>query len=338
MNIRSILLIVLLIGAGVLNAQERFRVLAVRGQVSAGNGAVKVGARLGLKDKLTLGKDGYVSLGHTNGRTLEVRKAGSYKVSDLDKDATKKGASASSKFASYVASELTEVKEPDAFRDVHRGRMRTTGAVERANGDEVSVVDTVAQAVGGLGEAQHLAMVAYGSISKGRSLLAIMPRHTRLLGDSIGFQWHPSPKATGYRLIVVDRGGTNVFDRTVSDTVVIAPASIIPEGQLCFWHVEAQGTDLRSDEYGLFRLNGDERRSTEQLIREVRSDVDDDAGAIGLLVLAAAYEDQGLVADAYEAYRKAVVLAPDVQNYKRMYAEFLRRQGLDLDAYAVYNK
>lgn len=338
MIMRTLLLVILCFSAGVLHAQERFKVLAVRGQVSSGNGTVKVGARLGLKDKLTVGKDGYVSLSHTNGRTLEVRKAGSYKVSDLDKDATKKGSSASSKFASYVASELTEVKEPDAFRDVHRGRMRTTGAVERANGDEVSVVDTVAQAVGGLGEAQHLAMVAYGSISKGRSIIAIMPRHTRLLGDSVAFQWHPSPNATGYRVVVQDRGGATVFERTVTDTMVVVPSASIPEGQLCFWHLEAQGIDLRSDAYGLFRLSGDERRSTEQVIASVRSEVDDDDGAIGSLVLAAAFEDQGLIADAYRAYDRAVRIAPDVQNYKRLFAEFLRRQGLDLDAYAAYNK
>ena len=106
---------------------------------------------------------------------------------------------------------------------------------------------------------------------------------------------------------------------------------------LYYWHVEGtDDADFHSDEYALWNLSGEERQSAEQTIAEIRSDMSEEDGAIGQLILGAAFEDMGLYADAHASYAKAVRMAPDVQNYKRLYADFLRRQGLNLDAYVAY--
>ena len=95
---------------------------------------------------------------------------------------------------------------------------------------------------------------------------------------------------------------------------------------------------MRTHEYALYSLAGEERISSESLIKEVNNEYDAQEAAIGKLVLAAAFEEMGLYYDAYNAYQSAVDIAPEVKNYKRLYAEFLKRQGMNLEAYLAYNK
>lgn len=335
---RAILLTMFLCAAvTVTSAQDRFKVLAVRGKVTCNAGSVRLGMKLGLKERVTVAKGGYVSLAHNNGRTLELNKEGAYKIADLDKAATKKSSSVSGKFAAYVYNELTEVDEPIAFKDDHKGRMKTVGAVERADGDDVSVVDSIDAAVGGMGEARQLAVVAYNGMAKGKELVAIMPRHTRLIGDSVTFVWHRLPNTSKYKVVVLDRENREIFGREVSDTSSMVTMAQLPmtPGQVYFWHVEGGG-DVRSDEYALYRLTPAERAEAEAVVRGAKDDMDDDQSAIARLILAVAYEDQGLMYDAHRAYIDAVNIAPGIQNYKRLHAEFLRRQGLNYDAYQAY--
>lgn len=322
-------------------AQQRFKVLAVRGNVTGNSGKLSVGSKLNANDKLTISKGAYVSLAHTNGRTVELKKDGAFKVSDLDKAASKKSGSVSGKFASYVYNELTEVKEPIAFSDTRKTNMRTTGSVERAAGDEVNVWDSIAAHVGGPGELQALAFLSNNSVNSGDNFAVIMPRSTRLLSDSVTFLWHRTPKASRYRVVISDRTDKVVFNKELSDTTLVVNVKNagIAEGELYYWHVEdASDPSFASDAYGLFKLNGQDRRTTEETIRSVKEDFDDEDAAINHLILASAYEDQGLVYDAYCCYGKAVDGAPGIQNYKRLYAEFLKRHALNMEAYQAYNK
>jgi len=324
---------------GSLFAQSNFKVLAVRGTVTGAKSAqLKVGQMVDNKDKITVKSAGYVSLAHKNGKAVEIRKAGTYNVKELDDKAKKQTGSATSKFAKYVVSELTEVQEPIEFTDARRAHMRTTGSVDRAYG-EGNFWDSVLTVVGAPGEMQALAAKDADAVASGARLSVIMPRHSRLLADSIAFLWHRSPKASGYKVVIVDRTNQPVHSHTLTDTLYIASLTDLgmKQGQLYYWHVEGS-TDpgYRTDEYALYPLAGGERSSAENLIGEVNSELDADDAAIGKLVLAAAMEEMGLFYEAHRSYKDAVDLAPDIQNYKRLYAEFLHRQGLDQEAYAAY--
>jgi len=336
----TLLLLVGVLASFTAFAQNSVKVIAVRGSAASTRGSkLTIGTVLALADKITVGSDGYVGLVHSNGRTLELRKAGTYGVKDLDKMATKKSGSVNSKFASYVVNELTATQEPIAFRDKHRANMRVTGAVERAAGDEVSAVDTLAKAVGGFGDAQRLAVVAYNSVSSSSTIMVVMPRTTRLLRDTVQFSWHRDPTTAEYRVRITGRTDQTVFERVTRDTfMVLAMSQIgVADGQLHLWRVEsASDNGLRSDDYGLFRLVGTERASTEEVLNDVASDLVEPESAVSSLIMATACEDQGLVYDAYRSFAAAIKASPSVQNYKRMFAEFLRRQGLNAEAYEVY--
>ncbi len=320
-------------------AQARFKVLAVRGKVMVGSKAVTLGQQLKTSDKVVVPSSGYVSLAHVNGRTMELRKAGTFSVADLDKAASKKTGSATDKFAAYVLSELTEVKEPVSFTDDRRSQMKTTGAVDRAAGNDVQVWDSVLAIVGGPGELQALAVVQTSAVQSGSLFSVIMPRHTRLIGDTVAFVWHQSPKANSYKVVIVDARDQVVFFETIADTMLIrdlATLKLMP-GSVYYWHVEsASDASYRTDEYALYPLAGDERSSTESVISQIAGDLDPEQEAIGQLILASAFEEMGLTYDAHRAYSNAMNMAPDVQNYKRLFAEFLRRQGLNIEAYVAY--
>lgn len=336
----------------------QFKVLAVRGSVTlTGQKTIKIGQQITTKDQLKLGKDGYIGLSHDNGKAVELSKSGTYKVKDLDAAASKKGKSSTSKFASYVVEQLTEVDDPIEFSDNRRTKMRTTGSVERAAGDELNMQDSarsiarakadsavapargVLSRVGVPGEMLALSQKQEQDVHNGDLLAIVTPTHTRLLGDSVVFIWHRSPKVTTYRVVIIGRDGTAASALESKDTVVVASLAALKlnAGQVYYWHLEdGANASFKSDQYALYLLQGDERRSAEALLADVRSDYDTEDAAIGKLVLAAACEEMGLYQDAHMAYRKAVELAPDVQNYKRMYADFLKRQGLNMDAYAAY--
>ena len=337
--------ITLLIGCLVIctsatQAQVKFKVLAARGTVTVGSGSkVTIGQKLQASDKISIGKGGYASLAHTNGKTIELKKEGSYKVSDLDKKASVKSGSTSSKFASYVVKELTEVDEPISFKENKRANMRTTGSVERAAGDDVSVWDSVLVMIGGPGELQGLAFMDNKDIQSGNHFTAVMPRSTRLLSDTVQFIWHKSPKVQTYKMVVTNRENVVVKTLQTADTTVTMQLTQngVVKGELYYWHIEnANDASYATEEYAMYILDGSERMGSVQTINEVSSELEDSQDAIGLLVVATACEDQGLVYDAYQAYNKAVAAAPGVQTYKRLYAEFLKRQGLNLEAYNVY--
>jgi len=321
-------------------AAAQFKVLAVRGAASLkGQQTIKIGQQLTTKDELKLGKDGYIGLSHKNGKAVELSKSGTYKVKDLDAAASKKGKSSTSKSASYVVEQLTEVDDPIEFSDNRRTKMRTTGSVERAAGDEVDLWDSVLTVVGAPGEMAALSGKQAQAVKNGDLLAVVTPTHTRLLGDSVAFIWHRSPKVQRYKVVVIGRDGTVASTLESTDTVTVASLATLnlKPGQVYYWHLEnAADASFTSDQYALYVLQGDERRSAETLLADVRGDYDTEDAAIGKLVLAAACEEMGLYQDAHMAYRQAVELAPDVPNYKRMYADFLKRQGLNMDAFAAY--
>lgn len=344
MNHTFIRVTLIVVIVGVLSSidalsQARFKILATRGSVVVSGKAVRLGQPLSANDNITVGKGAYVSLAHINGRVVEIKKYGSYKIAELDKKASGKTKSSTSKFASYVVNELTEVKEPVSFTDDRRSKMNTTGAVERAVGDDVSLVDSVLAVVGGPGELRALAVVQNSALNSGQHIIVITPRNTRLLSDSVSFIWHRAPKTSAYKIVVINRFNKVVYSAVASDTIFTASVSTlnIEPASLNYWRVESTSdASLHSDDFALWYLAGEERQSAEAVLAEINNDISEDDLAIGQLIVGAACEDMGLYADAHMAYARAVAIAPDVPAYKRMFADFLRRQGLNLDAYLAY--
>lgn len=334
-----ILALVVLSAAGVAVAQD-LKLLAVRGNVTSSAGAKMVaGQQLAVSDRITIASGGYVSVVHKNGRTLEIKKPSTVTVRDLQQRLTRPTSSASSKFASYVASELTEKNDPIAFRSKRRGNMKTTGSVERAAGDDVDAIDSALRIVGAPGEVQALAALSTSKIERDGRIAVVMPRSTRLLSDTVTFTWRRTPRWNSYRLIITDRANTVLVNKETTDTTVTLSLSAlgVTSGELYSWHIEASTQPSeRTPEYSLWVLNGRARADAESLLEDITSSQEDSQSAIAMLIRAAACEDLGLVYEAYLLYMRVVALEPEIDSYRRACAEFLVRHSLTIEAYSVY--
>jgi hypothetical protein len=119
---------VLMLTASNLMAQGKsdvtFKVLVNKGksEVKAGPNwqAVKVGSTLKDTDELKVSENSYVGLVHVNGKPLEVKKAGKYKVVDLAQQVSG-GTSVLNKYTDFILSSNEEKKN----------RLAATGAVHR---------------------------------------------------------------------------------------------------------------------------------------------------------------------------------------------------------------
>jgi hypothetical protein len=324
-------IVVALWSATLLVAGTGFKVLGTKGDVKSGGKAIRIGQKIAPTATVVIGRTGSCTLVHENGRTVPLKKPGTYKITELEKAATAKTGSVSSKYAEYVYGELTEVQKPTALADGHRGNMRTTGAVERATGDNVSVVDSIALRSGGLHGMEGVASSAYADIFARDEITPIMPRNARIIDESVEFHWFRSAKCQAYRLHIEDPDKKTVFDQIVLDTTFKASLTQLQlkPGILYYWHVERSDDDgLRSEEQSMFVLEETDRMAAQRTIDDIRAELGDDPSA--QIILAAAYEDLGCTADAFLSYRRALADAPGDDGYERLFLGFLKRNGLDL--------
>jgi hypothetical protein len=116
----------LLVTSITLQAQDAiaFKVLVNKGksEIKAGPNwqALKVGTSLKATDELKVSENSYVGLVHVNGKPLEVKKPGKYKVGDLAQQVSA-GTSVLNKYTDFILSSNAEKKN----------RLQATGAVHR---------------------------------------------------------------------------------------------------------------------------------------------------------------------------------------------------------------
>jgi len=113
-----------------------FKVLGVSGTVKKHNASGDVAMAPGTKlngDESIIVENGYCGMLHSSGKAIEVKKPGTYLVSDLVKTikvTTGKSGKVSERYVNYVMGQLTKAEEEDINAN-HRKYMQETGSVER---------------------------------------------------------------------------------------------------------------------------------------------------------------------------------------------------------------
>src|SRR6478735_350403 len=109
-------------------AQELFKVLASKGTNKAVSGGVESGLVIGKKllkgDKIIIAEGGYVGLAHTSGKTIEIKKGGSYDVATLVNEVSNQNTSSSQKYVNFVSTQMTSGNTTGTNKN-------STGSVER---------------------------------------------------------------------------------------------------------------------------------------------------------------------------------------------------------------
>jgi len=288
--------------------QDIFTVIASYGEVfvnGTGNeewSPVNSGYKLLKDDIVKMTGDVYLGLLQGNGATLELNKAGTYKVADLGGNSR---GGVTQGLANYV---LNDLNKTNGSRSVFASNMTVTGALER-------------------------------STSKS-SLEVFMPRTTHLIDKNVTFTWYHFEDAKEYVFTLTDRYARKVFQKNIGDTTVALNLSEYNlEKENCYyWTVSRKGNPkIKSEEYCLYLLSDKSASDLKALMKKVKKELGGNDSPLNSIMLASFYEQNSLLNEAMVTYKKAIKLAPEVEDFKKSYALFLIRIGLFSEAEKIWD-
>jgi len=273
-----------------------FKVLANKGanEVKSGESwqPLRTGASLKSGDEVKLGDNSYIGLVHAKGKPMELKQAGSYKVSELD---AKMGAGSS------VLNKYTDFILSSNSAEAKKNRLSATGAVHRAAGDAAPI-----QLL--LPENQHsgiyntLAVINWdGSKVPGPYIVTLR----NMFDDELAKMETPE---TNIKIDLMD-------PKFANENAILVEVSSKADSKLA------------SKQHLIKKLAPSDQEKVKKSLSEIMGDVQEQ-NALNKFILAGFYEENNLFIDAISAYEDAVKLAPDVPTYKEAYEEFLLRHGL----------
>jgi len=302
----SCLLAIALTGSLIAQNYE-FKVMAAKGKptVQKENSKswddIKLGTQLSGKDKIKLAGNSYISLIHKSGKTIELKKAGTFSIAELGKEVSANKSNVSKRFADYFLDEISSSEDLLASGE-HRDKMKVTGSVERS-------------------------MNTQPFINK-NALQLNSPRKVNFLSNVFTFRWHEFETAKDYEFVLSDRFDKPVYSKTISGTSVTLNADELKleKDTYYFWSVKAKGNDKnKSDDACFLILSDDKVKAIKDTVDIIKKEVGDENTPSAKIILAAYYEQNHIVDEAIKAYKDAATLAPDVEIYTKLYKRFLSR-------------
>lgn len=287
--------------AGLLNlgfmasAQDyTFKVLASMGrnQVNTGAGwvTIKTGQKLHDSDQIKLPDNSYIGLLHSSGGRIEIKEGGTYKVQDLE-GKVKKPSSAAKKYSDYLADQMSSKGSAN--------RLSATGAVHRALG--------------------------------GEDITVFMPNSVKVFKDVAVLRWEPlEGKNVVYHVTLMNMFEEILLSEETSETyfvVDLADEKLAGQPNLLFSVANIEDESQKSELIALNQLSADSRTKIEQEWKVLMEGVEN-VSALDKYLEAGFFEQQELLMDALTSFEEAIELAPEVEEFKVAYEEFLLRNGL----------
>jgi len=275
-----------------------FRVLANKGSnkvKKAGTGqvvALKTGATLNAGDALVASSGAYIGLMHKSGKTIEVRKAGTMAVADLEKQVKTGKSSVASRYAKFVSDKMNEKASGN-----YRSRLNATGAVSRAVGD--------------------------GSLD-----VMIPDNNNRVLGDNTVIRWEAESEGATYVVTVRDISDEIIFTtETTKTSINLDLTAEGMQGQPLYLVtvVDKNNPDIASAQKGIVRVEEDDELFAS--LNGLKAEVPEDS-PLTKLIYASFFEENGLLLDALTKYEEAIQMAPEIADFQELYENFLITNGL----------
>lgn len=275
-----------------------FKILASNGENQlvrdgAGN-KVTIGKQLLKGDKIVVGNNCYLGLVHKSGKTIEIKKAGTYSLNDLDGQVTTQNKGVCSKYVDFMVGEITSQDE-----DVNKNKykyMAVTGSVERPAKPAIK---------------------------------SFLPKDAKVLKDKLELSWIP---VEGEKTYIVTL--TNLFQDTLFTQKVTGNAVSIDLSKFAFekdkiyqWTIEGEGHGTDFSPRVIRAMEQQEEKEISEEIKLVKAELKEE-NALNKFVLANIYSEKNLLIEAIAAYQAAIRLAPDVEAYKIAYGQFLEAKKL----------
>jgi len=300
---RLIILIVLsiLVNSHLHAQQNLFKVLTFSGKVDYRISSnqpwekVQTGENL-IKDyEIKLEKNSYAALMFNDGRTLELLDEGIFKVGDLEQNMKSSKISITNKFINFVAQEIIADKS-------QKKDMKTFAAVVRVKPNYIDVA---------------------------------LPTFTSLLQPPIDLIWYGYPSTNKYVLSILNSENTSIFMDLTNDTSFTLDTDRLNliRGSVYKWYVvDAENPLISSDTNSVILLSEHEKIPILDTLQLLMAEAEANETALNAFSLGFFYEKYELNIEAMNQYRKALALAPESEEFKKLYAKFLLKQKLYIPA------
>ena len=300
MTIRRILL-VLIFSAFTLGASaqdELFKVLASSGDnkvTSDGSTSkVTIGRKLHPSDKIQLAANGYLGLVHKSGKTIELKKAGIYSMSQLAREVDAQNLGVCKKYVDFVVGEMTS-QEEDISKNKYK-YMAVTGSVERPAKPVIQ---------------------------------SFLPKDAKVLIEEIELSWLPLDGEKSYNVVLTNLFQDTVFSKSVNTNSVKVDLTKLDlsADKIYKWSVEGNSGNTEFNPRVIRAVELNEQKTIIEEINGVKQELKEE-NALNKFILATVYADKGLLIEAIANYEKAIRLAPAVDSYKIAYGQFLESKEL----------
>lgn len=278
--------------------KEEFKVLSHKGANTVNNKPLATGTKLFSSDKITVATGGYIGLLHKSGKTLELRQAGEYQVTDISKKVGVTNTSASKRYGDFVVRELTKGDKEDVNKN-YMNHLTVTGSVER--GDEklqlFLPISTVSQ--------------------------------VNVVGNTLRLNWKKY-EANDVYVIKLMNGFEEVFyTQETQDTTHILDISKLPlNGETSFiCVVSTKNNSAKSDPRQIKLVKNDKLKELTEEITDLNANLTEET-PINYYVKGNFYRDNGLFIESAECYQKAIKADPEVKDFVDSYDALLYDNGL----------
>jgi hypothetical protein len=299
----SLLFSLLLVSSMTFAQEEMFKVLASKGanKFVAANSTeqkpVLIGKKLFKDDKIIVGENCYLGLAHKSGKTIELKKAGTYEVSKLSGEVASQNAGVAKKYVDYVAGEIG-AKDEDMAKNRHK-YMAVTGSVERAT-------------------------------NNASAIKVLTPKDAYALSTPVMLKWQPVDKATSYVVTVTNLAEEPVYSVETGETFVTIDLDKLnfKSERNFLWKVAVKDNKKTESNSSILKyVEEDKAANLEKQSAEIRAELSEET-ALNKIVLASFFEENGLLLDAIANYEAAIKIEPEVEDYKVAYGKFLERNGM----------
>ncbi len=292
----TILLALLLTYAHTATAQYAFRVLASSGTSKVGENKLYVGKTLQANQSIQVGAQSYLSLVHKNGGTVEIGKAGTYQVNNLESELMKRASQTTTgRFANYIVGELTKAGD----RDIHKNPYKyqnVTGSVERGQPGDIKV---------------------------------LMPKTSPVLFSQYTIAWHPLDQAGGYIVKVQNDFDEVVMEEETSDTTFSINLKDPKLADAFLMKMTVMAKNDPSKQTIEFAVTLPEESEKAQIQAQYEGfATSENPSPMDKLNEAFFFEENDYLVDALQAFQAATQLAPDSEPIRTALNQFLIRHSM----------
>jgi hypothetical protein len=293
-NLLSLIIIVIVFTSFSFCQGLKFIVLTANGSISltrnSNTANLKAGEKILDNDKLKVGKKSYLNLVYQDGKTLEIKAAGTYNTAKLITMVNSKKNSSAKKFSNFVLAEF--VKSVDDL-----GNMKVTGAVER---------------------------IIKASIDY------CTPPNTNIVDPIITFSWYSvtgnsyTLKLTDFSGNVLYSTESN----DTSLTLNLQQLNLSRDNNFKWYVKDNKRQKALTDTCRFYWMSQAKADSIKKSVNSFLKDFDKVDHSIKQTLLASFYSDNKLYIDMLQAYSRAIELSPENITYKKLYFAALNKAGL----------